>query len=378
MSYLTKAQNRHAFLKMGIYGDAGSGKTTTAALTAIGLHQYAKLKKPVAMFDTEPAASFLIPRFEKACIDFYVYDQSRAMDDLMGWAAEVEQNCSIVIIDSITHVWRELQTTFLHQINEKRKRQNKSPVASLEFQDWGPIKDRFGKFTNWFLSSKVHVIVCGRQGGIYQYQKNDKTGKMELITIGDKMATEKEMGYEPSLLVSMDKVIDSENGGIINMAFVEKDRAAMINGKEFQFPGFDHFLPHIKALNIGGDHFGSMDDRKSAFGNYSDGDWDFEKRQREIWQDEIKEVIAKKWASQSADDKKARMDAIEKHFGSRSWQYVETLKSDDLRERYLKLRDDLEEGWRSTYSGDARHITDAIKQFKNCRHGVDKNGEGNE
>ena len=64
MGLLKKARNRMAYAKIGLYGDAGSGKTYTAAMFAIGLHQYAKLKKPVAMFDTEPAASFIIPYFK--------------------------------------------------------------------------------------------------------------------------------------------------------------------------------------------------------------------------------------------------------------------------------------------------------------------------
>lgn len=360
MSYMIKAQNRQAFLKMGLYGDAGSGKTTTAAKVAIGLHKYANLQKPIAMFDTEPAASFLIPQFEAAGIDFYVYDQSRALDDLMGWAAEVEKECSIAIIDSITHVWRELQSTYLAQTNEQRKRFNKKPLPSLEFQHWGPIKERFGKFTDWFLSSKLHVIVCGRQGGIYKYQQNETTGKMELITVGDKMATEKEMGYEPSLLVSMEKIIDPDRG-IVNAAFVEKDRSTRINGSQFYFPTFENFIPHIESLNLGGKHFESMDQRKSSFNTYSDGDFDFEKRAKEIWLDEIKETLSKKWPSQSADDKKQKGDALEKFFGTRSWAYVETLRSDDLKTRCISMRDDLDSGWRESYSGDAKHILEAIK-----------------
>lgn len=360
MSYLTKAKNNHAYLKMGIYGDAGSGKSTTAAFMAAGLHKFAGLEKPIAMFDTEPAAAFLIPIFEKAGIEFLVYDQSRALDDLMGWAVEVEKECSIGIIDSITHVWRELQQTYLDDINAKRKKYgNKAPLMSLEFQHWGPIKEKFGKFTDWFLSSRVHVIVCGRQGGIYDYQKNETTGKLELVTRGHKMATEKEMGYEPSLLVSMEKVID-EQKGIINTAFVEKDRSSSINGAQFQFPKFEHFMPHIKALNLGGQQFGSMNERKSEFGNFADGDYDHQKRQQEVWLEEIKEFFQKYHPGQGAEEKKARQEAIEKYFGTRAWSAVEMLKADDLRAKYLDMRDAYEPGWREVYEGQAKHILTAI------------------
>ena len=81
MSMLKKATNKMAYAKVGIYGGQGAGKSRTAAEIAIGLYKHAKLTKPVAMFDTEPGASFLIPLFERAGIEFMVYDESRAFSD---------------------------------------------------------------------------------------------------------------------------------------------------------------------------------------------------------------------------------------------------------------------------------------------------------
>src|SRR5690348_16058087 len=106
MSMLKKAVNKQAFAKVGIYGTAGSGKTRTASEIAIGLVKYSKLTKPVAFFDTEPAASYVIPLFEKAGIEFLVYDESRAFKDLMAFTEEAKEACSVIIIDSITHIWR--------------------------------------------------------------------------------------------------------------------------------------------------------------------------------------------------------------------------------------------------------------------------------
>jgi len=258
---LKKARNIMAYGKVGLYGEAGSGKTFTAAKIAIGLHQAAKLKKPIGMFDTEPAASFIIPLFEKAGIEFLVFDESRALADLMGFMDEAEKECSIVIIDSITHVWKDVQRSFLKKTNETRRKKNKPPIYRLEFQHWGIIKDHWGKFTDRYLSSKLHCIICGRTSSIYEYQKNDETGKNELITSGTKMATEKEMGYEPSLLIEMVK--NRVNGRIINRAIVEKDRADMYNGREYDSPCYETFKKHFEFLNIGGEHFGSMDARDS-------------------------------------------------------------------------------------------------------------------
>lgn len=343
MKFLKKATNKMAYAKIGFYGQAGSGKTYTAAQVAIGLHKFANLNKPIAMFDTEPAASFIKPYFDQAGIDFYVFDESRALIDLMGFMDEAEQACSIVIIDSITHIWRELQQAHLKKINETRKQQRKPPIFRLEFHHWGAIKEKFGKFTDRYLSSKMHAIVCGRAGSIYEYQENEETGKKELITTGTKMASEKEMGYEPSLLVELSNPVI--NGTLTNRGFVEKDRANLLNGKTFDFPSFNDFKPHFEFLNLGGEHFGSMETRDSAelFEGESDDGFGYEKRQRVIWGEEIQGLLVKYYPSQTADAKKAKADLIEEFFGTRSWTRVESLQSEKIKEGFFRMKTKLEE-----------------------------------
>lgn len=338
MSMLKPAENKMAYAKVGLYGTAGSGKTYTAAKIAIGLHKFAKCDKPVGMFDTEPAASYIIPLFKKAGIEFLVYDQSRALKDLMAFMDEAEKACSIVIVDSITHVWRDAQESFLAKINEGRARQNKRPLAALEFQHWRPIKAAWADFTDRFLSSKLHVIVCGRAGNVYEYQdKDDGSGKKELITTGSRMATEKELGYEPSLLVEM--VADRDDGKIVNIALVQKDRTDTINGKELPRPDFESFAPHFAALNLGGEHHGSMQERdsKELFTETGDDNWSAEQRQRAIWAEEISGLMQKHFPSQSAEDKKQRLDLMEKFFGTRSWTKVENTASEKLKAGFEAL-----------------------------------------
>jgi len=333
MGMLKKATNKMAYAKVGLYGDAGSGKTKTAAKIAIGLYKHAKLTKPVGMFDTEPAASFIIPDFEKAGIPFLVYDESRALKDLMTFMDEAEKECDIVIIDSITHVWRDCQDSYLKKLNETRKKNNKKPIFQLEFHHWKPIKAAWAEFTDRYLSSKVHAIVCGRAGSIYEYQKNEESGKMELITMGTKMATEKELGYEPSLLIEMIK--HRVDGRIINRALVEKDRADLLNGKEIDFPDFEKLSPHFKFLNIGGEHFTSMNQKDSMdlFTEEGDDNWSHEKRQREIQCERIKSVLIEYDMDGSGkEEKKNRNTLLNTVFGTGSWTEIENMKSEKIRE----------------------------------------------
>lgn len=353
MSMLKKAENKMAYAKIGLYGDAGSGKTVTAALLAIGLHKYAKLAKPIGMFDTEPGASFIIPLFEKAGIEFLVFDQSRALVDLMGFMREAEQSCSIAIMDSITHVWRDVQESYLKKINERNSEKGKPKIYKLEFHHWNAIKPEWAKFTDIYLHSKMHAIVCGRAGSIYEYQENDK-GKKELITVGTKMATEKEMGYEPSLLIELMKHL--EDGKIFNHALVEKDRSMNYNGMELQFTDaalkawlknpetlpqpFSALVKHFESLNLGGQHFDSMRQRDSSelFTAEGDNGWSKESREREIWCEEIEGLLVKHFPGQTTEAKSKKAEHIESVFGTRSWTKVQNLRSEQIKDGFEQLK----------------------------------------
>lgn len=345
MSMLKKAVNKMAYAKVGIYGGQGAGKSRTAAEIAIGLYKHAKCTKPVAMFDTEPGASFLIPLFEKEGIEFMVYDESRAFSDLMKWMHEAKEACSILMVDSITHIWRDLQASYLARINDQRKQKadsagwNFRPRQSLEFQDWGPIKAEWGEFTDLYLSSKVHVIVCGRAGSVYEYQENeDKGGKKELITVGTKMATEKEMGHEPSLLIEMERRYD--DGKIINTAIIEKDRADKINGREIAFPTFEKLRGHFDALNLGGEHFTSMQQRDSRdrFSETSEDSWANDLRRKEVALDEIKEEILRHLGhGMDAGTKAAKSQLLEDIAGTRSWAKLESMRLTEVQAIRNKL-----------------------------------------
>lgn len=342
MSLLKPAKNKMAFAKVGIYGSAGSGKSYTASNIAIGLHQEIKSTKPIAIFDTEPAFSWLIPKFDKAGIEILVMDESRALADLMTFMDEAEKTSDIVIIDSITHVWREAQEAYLKKVNAMKKKKGEKQIYKLEFHHWNPIKASWQKFTDRFLSSKMHAIVCGRSGTIYEYQeKDDGSNKKELISTGTKMATEKELGYEPSLLIEM--LQKRDDGKIINFASVIKDRSDNINGQEFNFPTFRSFKPHFDRLNLGGEHFDSMGKRDStSLYDVDEQGWDKEKQQRQIWSEEIIELMKKYAPSQSVEDKQKRSDWMEKYFSTRSWTSIENMKSVDLRDAFKIMRSDFE------------------------------------
>lgn len=343
MSMLDSEQDSHAYGKVGIYGAAGSGKSRTAAEIAIGLSKLDPKKRPVAVFDTEPAWSWLRKRFQQNGVELKVYSKSRAFADLMAWTREAQQSCGVIVVDSITHVWRDLQASCLKRINDGLKRRGRPAVQSLEFQHWGSIKSQWAEFTDLYISSPVHFIICGRAGSVYEYQeKSDGSGKRELISTGTKMATEKELGHEPSLLIEM--VANKINGQLVNTAVVIKDRADELNGMELDMPTFESFTKHFDQLDLNGRHFGSMETRESSHLFQDDGA-DFttwRARQKEIALDEIKTLLEKHHPGATQAAKESKASAVEKVANTRSWEALCALNFDDLRIVRSKLWIDLE------------------------------------
>lgn len=340
---LKPAKVKNAFAKVGIYGGAGSGKTRTAVEIAIGLHHHIKSKKPIAVFDTEPGFSWVLPIFEKEGIEVLICDSSRSLEDLMQFVNEAKDLCDIVIVDSITHIWKDAQESYLNRVNDNRRSMKKRPLLALEFQMWQPIKAHWARFTNLFMSSDLHFIICGRAGTIYEFQdRDDGSGKKDLISTGIKMATEKELGYEPSLLIEM--TADRLEGKIVNNALIQKDRADKLNGDVIPYPNFDKLFPHFNMLNLGGESYGSMDERNSQglYAGYDEQGWDKEKKEREIQAEEIQGILVKYYPGQTADHKKAKSDLLEQFFKTRSWAKVEQTNSKTLKSGYRKLKSYLE------------------------------------
>ena len=125
------AESTTAHLKAGFMGKQGAGKTMTGALLALGLIKHLKALgvpyavKPVAFFDTETGSDWLIPVFREAGIPLMVAKR-RSFADLIAAVKWAEQNASALIIDSITHPWRELQESYL----KKKQR------SFLQIDDW--------------------------------------------------------------------------------------------------------------------------------------------------------------------------------------------------------------------------------------------------
>lgn len=328
MSLFKVAQNESAYLKCGILGFAGSGKSYTAMRIATKLHKHIKSNKPIFYLDTETGSDFLLSHFENNNIQLSVC-KSRAFVDLLSAVEEAEKKADILIIDSITHFWTELLEAY----------QKKKKITRLTLHHWMPIKQEWRQFTDKYINSQLHIIMCGRAGWEFDFVE-DSEGVKELAKTGTRMKAESEMGYEPSLLVEMEKVRTEAGrigGSFLHRAWILKDRFDKINGKFFDNPNFEVFLPHINLLNIGKQHIGvdKKQDSQSLFNSDKSASERF--KQRDILLEEITSEIVLRFG-RSDESKKAKIKMLRDIFGSSSWTAISGFSNEKLQGGLDKIK----------------------------------------
>jgi len=318
MGLFKEAKNESAFLKMGFYGPNKSGKTFTAALVAIGLYKLIKAKKPVGFVDSETGSDYVSPKFKAEGVPLRTI-KTRSFETLAEAIPEAEKECSILIVDSVSHYWDDTMDTYMKEKGVSRI------VGPLP---WMAIKGVWRKgFATPFVHSSLHIIICGRQGDVWE-DEIDEEGNKELKRTGTKMRTEKELGYEPSLLVEMSIKRDVTMKKMIHRAFVEGDRFDIMTFNQFDDPTFEDFLPHIKALNLGGDHRAFDQGEGSGKVFATDNSEYAHAKRRKILLDEILEEIKYRYPGQSAEDKKSRAELMMELFETKSWPKVEEVKDE--------------------------------------------------
>ena len=328
MSLLQPATAQMAYLKLGLYGIAGTGKTFTASLVAVGLSNFIKSKKPIAMVDTETGSDFVRPRLFDPAGKKLLVAKTKAFSDLLGIVDDAEkgseenpQGCDILIIDSISHFHDELMAAYL----------KKNQLTRMRLRDWQPLKATWREFTDRFVNSKLHIILCGRSGDVWEEKEDPDDGSVELKKVGTKMRAEREISYEPSLLIEMEAVPLTARIGsqLIRRAFVKKDRFDIIDGKAFDNPGFEAFLPHISLLNLGGEHK-ALEPGRDSTAMFERNDVGARKMEtREILIEKIGNEIKLIYPGQNEGDKTARINLMKQIFQTSSWTEICTRRKNE-------------------------------------------------
>lgn len=310
-----------AKLKMGIFGGTGSGKTYTASRIIAGLWKLLndtfKTKKPIYMVDTETGSDYLKEFFKAHKIPFEIA-KTRAFPDLLEAVRIAEKEAAGLIIDSETHIWQNFTEGYLKKTNQK----------FIQLWDWKPLKQEWGVYNDLYKNSDLHIIKCGREANIYETTEEVQGGRTKKVAnkVGAKFSSESEAGYEPSLLIQMEKLYkgDSGNGIYVRQAHVVKDRFDIIDSKEFVNPKFEDFLPHISMLDLSGsqDPIDTSRNSEGVFNFEGDGELAKRARRRALLCAEMAGLLNKYVPGTSKEEKQAKARIVEKLFGVYSWDSV--------------------------------------------------------
>jgi len=341
---ILKAASGGSYLKAGFLGFAKAGKTHTAITLALGTRKFFKLPGPIAMYDTEAGSDYWASRVRKETgVDMLVV-KSRSLSDLIETTQEcITAGVSVLVVDSVTHVWREVCDAYLAELQAAARKKSWREPDRLEFQDWSRIKAKWSAWPDLYLTSPLHIIVCGRAGYEYDFETNDR-GKKELIKTGVKMKVEAEFGFEPSILVEMSRDWTKDDPPrMVNTATVIGDRFDMMNGKSCDHPTFEFFRPFVELL-APAQHAPVDTTIKTEYGLDAErsDEWKREKDQREILSEKIKAAFQLAGMDgKSADDKKMQAEALKKYWGSTSWKEIsEKTQSASLSAGLLKFERD--------------------------------------
>ena len=204
---LRKASRERVFLKIGLSGASGFGKTYSALLMAYGMTgDWSK----IAVIDTEnDSASLYSDLGEYLTLNLSApYSPERYIEAINLCEKSGVECC---IIDSISHEW-------------EGKGGCLEILESLggQFSHWAKVTPRHRAFIDAILQSKMHVITSVRRKQDYDMVKNDK-GKIEPVKVGLKEVTRE--GFEYELTVNFELLNDK------HLVKASKDRTTMFDGK---------------------------------------------------------------------------------------------------------------------------------------------------
>lgn len=191
---IRKAKRSARFLKIGIGGITGSGKTFGALRMARGMtSDWSK----ICLIDTENKSGDLYADLGEYSVltmeeTTSPEDYIKAIDIVIGSNA-----FDVAIIDSLSHEW--FGTGGALEMADKISSTSKSGSS---FNAWGKVTPVHNAFVNCWLKAPIHIIGTMRQKDEYVIEQNEK-GKAAPRKIGTKNIQREGVDYEFDLLATI-------------------------------------------------------------------------------------------------------------------------------------------------------------------------------
>jgi KaiC/GvpD/RAD55 family RecA-like ATPase len=212
-----KAERTNLYLRCALFGPSGSGKTMTGLRMAKGISD--KMGVPYAVIDTESrSASKYADRF-----DFEVDNlKNKTIDHYLASMEEAKKaGYKVLLIDSLTHAWKEL-TEEVDRIAQSSKSKN-------NFTPWAQVSPKQERLIKAILNYPGHVIATMRSKTEWVIGTG-KDGKIAPEKVGLAPVQGKGIEYEFDLLIEFDQH---------HVATVTKDRTGKFQDEAIEKPGED-------------------------------------------------------------------------------------------------------------------------------------------
>lgn len=203
---IQKAIRKQVKLRLNVSSPSGFGKTYSALLVAFGLTGN---WEKVCVIDTENNSCSLYSHLGS----FHTipltppFSPERYMQAIkMCEDAEME----VIIIDSITHVWKG-QGGLLEYQNSLGGR----------YQDWAKATPLYQRWLNAILQSQCHIITTCRKKQAYSLITEGNKTKVEKAGLDDEIRD----GYEYEMTLALEIINDK------HLARASKDRTGLFTGK---------------------------------------------------------------------------------------------------------------------------------------------------
>ncbi len=208
------AQRQKSYLKMGIIGVSGSGKTYSALKMARGM---VDSWDKVGIIDTENGSADLYADFG----DYQVMtiEPPFSPDKYINAIYLAEQaGLEVLIIDSLSHAWSAEGGI----LDQHGKATSASKYKGNSWAAWREVTPKHDALVNSLLQSKLHIIVTMRAKT--EYVQNTEDGKTTIEKVG--LAPVQRDGLEYEFTVVLDLSLD-------HTASTSKDRTGLFDGRYF-------------------------------------------------------------------------------------------------------------------------------------------------
>lgn len=331
--------------KLAIFGEQGTGKTTTACLYAAWLSKEFYGGAPV--WGTDPELGMQFPKRTIFTPEGIPFEQRTVptFKAMLQDMRDAERAGACVWIVELQKIWIELLKT----------------VRAKAGSNWGnQLNAMWTDYVAHFLNSKMHCIALGRVGDVTDDLIDDK-GEITRVKTGEKMKAggSNNFGYEPHLVLRMKLEqkprrkggqLQEAEGRMNHIAYVLKDRTWALNGKEFRWsdkvgykPGgyaqvAQSLRPHFQAVQetMGIVQLDTLQTSEAMIDDDGNGEFYRERQRKDAISAEIKACLDLHFAGRGKEDVQVRIAISELLFGVKSREAADALPLDKL-ERGLRI-----------------------------------------